>query len=311
MEEHFEVAYSPFDRHLLPEEIKEYAADADVLMTGWAHCMLSAEILKGTSIKITAHTGGSVADYVEPSVYETGIRVISGNLLYAESVAEGVIGYMMMALRYLPENVESVRQGAWRIPQTNEGLLDQTIGIVGMGTISRFLISMLKPFRPNLKIYSGHSIDAAYLQENNAQQVSLEEIFSTCKIVSLHSALNDRSRGMIGKEHFDLLQDGALFLNTARGAIIREEEMIAALEENRFKAVLDVFCKEPLAADSRLRSLPNVYCTPHVAGPTVDRRPSVVIALGEDLCRYEAGQTMIHEIAPEIAKRMTRERTAG
>lgn len=311
LEQYFEVEYLQLDRQLLPEEIKEYAADADVIMTGWGHCMLSAEILEGTAIKVIAHTGGSVADYVMPDVYEAGIRVISGNALYAQSVAEGAIAYMLMALRKLPDNVQNIRQGGWQIRQTSEGLLDQTVGIIGLGTISRYLISMLKPFGVQIKIYSGHSIDAAFLQEHSAQQVSLEEIFSTCKIVSLHSALNDSTRGMIGKEHFGLLQDGAVFVNTARGGIIREEEMIAALEENRFKAVLDVFCKEPLDAESKLRQLPNVYCLPHQGGPTVDRRPFVVMALANDLHRFAQGQIMVHEISPVAAKRMTRERTSG
>lgn len=311
LEENFEVEYLSLDRQLLPEEIREYAADADVLMTGWGHCMLSAELLKGTSIKVIAHTGGSVADYVMPDVYEAGIHVISGNALYAQSVAEGTIAYMLLALRRMSDYVNCVRNGGWKIEEGTEGLLDQTVGIIGFGTISRYLISMLKPFNVQIKIYSGHEIDPAYLQEHSAKQVSLEEIFSTCKIVSVHSAQNDRTRGMIGKEHFGLLQDGALFVNTARGGIIREEEMIAALEENRFKAVLDVYCEEHLAADSKLRQLPNAYCIPHKGGPTVDRCPYVVLALAADLLRFMQGQPMCHEISLTAAKRMTRERTAG
>lgn len=311
LEKNFEVEYLSLDRQLLPEEIKDYAADADVLMTGWGHPYIHAKLLEGTSVKLIAHTGGSVADYVDPDVYEAGIRVISGNELYAQSVAEGAIGYMLMALRRLPDNVQSLRTGSWQIPETSEGLLDQTVGIVGMGTISRYLITMLKPFGAQIKIYSGHAVDTAYLQEHNAQQVSLEEIFSTCKIVTLHNALNDRTRGMIGKKHFDLLRDGALFLNTARGAIVREDEMIEALQENRFRAVLDVYCKEPLAVDSPLRSMSNVYCIPHQGGPTVDRRPWVVKALAEDIQRYAMGEALRHEIAAAAAKRMTRERTPG
>ena len=304
-----QVTYSPLDRHLRPEEFAQYAGDADVLMTGWGHPMIDANLLKGTSIKLIAHTGGSVADYVSSEVYDMGIRVISGNELYAESVAEGALAYMLLALRRMPDYVQEVRSGGWELPCGTEGLLDQTVGIVGMGTISRKLIRLLNLFRVKLKLYSSHPIDRQYLDEIGAVQASIEEIFSTCKIVSLHSALNDQTRGMIGKEHFDLLQDGAVFVNTARGAIVRENELIEALKENRFRAVLDVYEKEPLAADSLLRALPNVYCIPHKGGPTIDRRPFITKRLADDILRFANAQPLQHEITPNRAKRMTRERS--
>ena len=101
LEERFDVSYLPLDRLPKPEEVIRYAQDAEILMTGWGHPMIDAAMLEKTSIKLIAHTGGSVADYVAPDVYEMGIKVISGNDLYAESVAEGTVGYMMLALRKL------------------------------------------------------------------------------------------------------------------------------------------------------------------------------------------------------------------
>ena len=310
LEERFDVSYFPLDRLPKPEEVTLYAKNADVLMTGWGHPMITGSMLEGTSIKLIAHTGGSVADYVAQDVYEKGIKVISGNDLYAESVAEGTIGYMMLALRKMVDYVEDTRAGYWHSERCApaEGLLGQTVGLVGMGAITKNLIPMLKPFGVKLKLYSGYPIDAEYLAQNNAVQASLEEIFSTCKVVSIHSALNDRTKGMIGREHFDLLQDGAVFVNTARGAIIREEEMIEALKENRFMAVLDVYCKEPLEPDSPLRSLKNVYCIPHQGGPTSDRTPVVTMRLADDMLRFAEGKPLQYEISREYAKRMTKQR---
>lgn len=309
LEERFEVSYSPFDRHLTNEEIAVYAKDADAILTGWGHCALDAEVLENTKIKVVAHTGGSVGDLVDPKIYEKGIRVLSGNNIYADSVAEGVLAYMFMALRKLPDFVNHVRTGGWH-PQGEadytEGLFNQTVGIIGMGAISKRVIKLLKPFGVSLKLYSGYPIDEEYLKENNASQASLEEIFKTCKIVSLHSAMNERTRGMIGKEHFELLQDGAIFINTARGAIVREDEMIECLKEKRFRAVLDVFCKEPLEAESELRKLENVYCIPHKAGPTMDRRPYVTMRLADDLVKFMRGEEMELEIGGEYASRMTK-----
>lgn len=311
LEERFEVTYFPLARRLTVEDIARYAGDAEVMMTGWGHPMMDSKSLEGTSIKLIAHTGGSVADYVSQDVYEAGIKVISGNNMFAESVAEGTVGYMMLALRKMVDYVEDTRNGNWRSEACapNEGLLDQTVGLVGMGAITKQVIPMLKPFRVKLKLYSGYPIDPDYLAENNAEQASLEEIFSTCKIVSIHSALNERTMGMIGKEHFDLLQDGAVFINSARGAIIREDEMIEALQTNRFMAVLDVYCKEPPEPDNPLRHLKNVYCMPHVGGPTNDRAPFIAMRLADDILRFAKGEKMQYEISGEYAKRMTKQRS--
>ena len=306
LEDRFEVIYSPLGRQLKQNEISVYAGDAEVILTGWGHCMLDSNALENTSIKLLAHTGGSVGNVVNEETYASGVRVISGNNVYADSVAEGVLAYMFMALRRLPDYVTICREGGWhKAKDCWEGLYDQTVGIIGMGAISKRVIKLLKPFGVRLKLYSGYPIDREYLKENNAVQASIEEIFSTCKIVSLHSAMNERTRGMIGKEHFDLMQDGAIFLNTARGAIIREEEMIEALREKRFLAVLDVFCKEPLEEDSALRKLENVYCIPHMAGPTIDRRPVVTKRLVDDMVRFMNNEHMELEIVGEYAKRMT------
>lgn len=311
LEERFEVTYFPIARLMKPEEVVQYAGDAEVIVTGWGNPAMDRQMLEQTNIKLIAHTGGSVADYVHQNVYEAGIKVISGNDMYAESVAEGALGYMLMGLRKMVDYVEDTRAGYWHSERCgrSEGLLGQTVGLVGMGAITKNLIPLLKPFGVKLKLYSGYPINAEYLAENNAVQASLEEIFSTCKVVSIHSALNDRTKGMIGKEHFDLLRDGAVFVNTARGAIIREDEMIEALMENRFMAVLDVYCKEPLEADSPLRQLKNVYCMPHQGGPTNDRGPAIAMRLVDDIMNFAEGKPLRYEISGDYAKRMTKQRS--
>ena len=128
---------------------------------------MEAEHLEGTNIKVIAHTGGSVADLVAPSVWEAGYKVISGNDMYAESVAEGALTYILMALRRLPHYIKDMKDGGWRSPHliATNGLLDQTVGLVGMGTITRYLMKMLKPFHVKLKLYSGYPIDEEILKD--------------------------------------------------------------------------------------------------------------------------------------------------
>ncbi len=320
LEANFDVRYSDLERNITADEFKDALGDAEVIITGWGHPQITGEMAKGTNLKYIAHTGGSVGSLVTSEIYDMGIRVISGNALYAESVAEGTICYMLTGLRKTVDKINLVRAGGWAIPGSDnpdefwknsssaqEGLLGKTVGIVSLGAISRYLIDMLKVFRVKIKLYSGHEVEKEYLEKNNIEQVSLNEIFKTCDIVSVHSAMTEKTRGMIGKEQFDLLRDGALFVNTARGRVIKEDEMIEALKENRFKAVLDVYYSEPMEQDNPLRALPNVIPFPHVAGPTTDLRSVITRSVAEAVLQIEKdpSQTPIFEIDRKTASRMT------
>lgn len=305
MEGLFEVVYSPYEKNITQEQFKEAVGDAEVIITGWGHPQITYDMVNGTNIKAIAHTGGSVGSLVTPEIYDNGIMVMSGNLMYADSVAEGTIAYILTALRDIPKYTNNVKAGKWQL-DTNytEGLLDGEIGIIGMGAISKFLIQFLQPLRVKIKAYSGYPIDPDFLEKYNVTQVSLEEALQ-CKVVSLHSAMNERTRGLIGKEQFKLIKDGAVFVNTARGRVVDEPAMIEELKTGRFKAILDVFYHEPLEADSPLRTLENVYCVPHMAGPTVDRRAKITAALVRNIVDWTEGKEVYLEITKEQAARMT------
>ena len=168
-------------------------------------------------------------------------------------------------------------------------------------------MQMLKPFRCTFLVWDdNYTVDPDYLASVNARQTTLEEVLSSCSVISLHASLTEKSVGLIGKREFLMMPKGALFLNTARGAIVRESEMIEALQERQdLRAVLDVFEKEPVDSDSPLRSMENVYLMPHMGGPTVDHRAAVGRALVSDIHKLLCGETMEHEIGAAAAFRMT------
>lgn len=308
LEKYFDVTYNETGEKLTKEELGKLLPNYDAVMTGWGSARFDHENLAGNNrLKLIVHTGGTVGNLVNDDVYDKGIRVFSGNNLYAESVAEGTIAYILMALRRLPDYVGLVRDGSWRKTDSLwEGLLERSVGIVGLGTISRILIRMLQPFRVNIKVFSHYEIEPEFLKKYHVEKASLNEIFSTCDVVSVHSALNAENTGLIEKKHFEMLKDGSLFINTSRGRVIDEEALIEELKKERFNAVLDVFWKEPLAPDSKLRSLKNVYCIPHMAGPTLDRRKWITKALIDEMRAFFDGEeTFDLEITRDLAKRMT------
>ena len=315
LEENFEVIYNDLGRNYTQDEMKEMLTKVDIVITGWGFASCIDGPLHGnTNLKMIAHTAGSVGDLVDQEAYDLGIKVVSGNRLFAESVAEGTIAYIMSALRRIPTEIQGMKNGHFHHPTVEaeggtRGILDREIGLVGFGMITKDVITLLKPFRCKFKIYSQYPIDPEYLAANNATQVAdLHEIFSTCSVVSLHSALNDKTRGMIKREHFECMQKNAVFINTARGGVIVQSDLEEVLQERPdLYAVLDVFTPEPPAPDCVLRKLDNAYLLPHRGGPTRDRRPYIGRAVVEDIVRFSKGEPLKLEITREYSSRMTKQ----
>jgi phosphoglycerate dehydrogenase-like enzyme len=183
-------------------------------------------------------------------------------------------------------------------------LIGQSVGIVSYGAISSRLIPKLRLFTDKIKVYSTHE-DEELAKREGFTYATLEEIFKTCKIVSVHTAKNPETHHMINRRHFDMLADGALFINTSRGAVIDEQALIDTLKENRFQALLDVYETEPPAADNELRNLDNVTLFPHMAGPTYDMRERITGYLIDDIVRFEKGEKVENEVTKAVAEQMT------
>ena len=311
LESYGEVTYNDTEKQLTQEELKAALVGKEVVVIGWGAPMIAGDaIADNDTLRLVVHTGGSVADYVDASTYEKGIRVVCGNKLFAESVAEGTIAYMLSVLRHIPDQVYDLREGKWHDPAHafDEGLIGKQIGILGVGAIARFLMEKLRPFRCSFLVWDdNYTVDPDYLASVNARQTSLEEVMTTCKIVTLHASLTEKSRGMIGRRELEMMPKGGLFVNTARGAIIREQEMVELLcEREDLRAMLDVFEHEPLDENSPLRKLKNVYLMPHRAGPTVDHRALIGETVVKEIDNYRKGLLLEHEIVADVASRMTK-----
>lgn len=312
LEENFQVKYNDLGRAYTQDEYKAELLDADFAYGSWGSPQLNEYVLEGNDrFKMFAYTAGSIADCTSPEIWAKGIKVSGGNELFAESVAEATIVYIITALRGIYDDIFAIRSGGWKSPLVKDtrGIPDREIGIIGCGAVARHVMRLLQPFRCSFKVAADYTVDEEYLKSVNARQVSVEEVFSTCEVVSLHLSLTPQSRGTLGGELFEMLPKNAVFVNTARGAIIREDEMTEVLKKRPdVKAVLDVFEHEPLPADHPLRALPNVYCVPHRGGPTIDRRPHIGRAMIDEMLRFEKGEPLKYELTAAAASRMTTHR---
>lgn len=304
-----EVIYNPHGRPYTDEELRDALEGVDVVFTGWGAYNFSEEVLaKADKLKIIAHTGGSVAQVISEALKKRNVIILCGNRLFAESVAEGTLCYILAAQRNLVKTVNITAEEGW--PETympNSGLKGKTIGLVGFGMIAENLARILQSFDVKLKIYSGYlSVEKA--AQYNAELATLDEIFETCDIISVHSALNDKNYHLINKNHFAKMKDDALIVNTARGAVMVEEELAEELKKGRIRAILDVYEEEPLSMESPLRGLPNAILVPHRGGPTTDVRAMVTIALAGDVKKFMNGDTnLTHQVSYEYGSRMTNE----
>lgn len=306
-----EVSMNPYKAELTQEQLAEIVRDVDILVTGWGTCKLDETVLKNAdNLKLIAHTGGSVAGLVDEYVYNRGIRVIGGNETFAKSVAEGCLCYVLAMLRRVNQYSNLIHYGGWKPigeRQLNRGLFGKKVGLIGFGAIAKHFARMLKLFETEIYVYSRHlSKDEADLYGVKLC-ASQEELFETCDIVSVHSALTPETVGSVSAELLAKMKDGAILLNTARGAIVDEEALIKELKTGRIFAALDTFEVEPLPYDSPLRTLPNVLAMPHMGGPTVDMREMVTLDLASDIGRFLRNEELKFEIPKEHVARMTQD----
>lgn len=307
-----DIIWNETNKRLNIEEVKDKIADCDVYVTTWGVPPLDEEILKyAPDIKLLCHLCGTVVPVMSDEMWKKGIRVISGNDYFAESVAEGTIAYMLTSLREIPQysyNLKVKKQ--WKDtgnPKPTQGLLGQTVGIVSYGAIAKHLVRMLQVFRVKIKVYDIVPIPEEDKVKYGIEQVSLEEVFATSDIVTVHTPYNDSTYHLIDKKYLSLIKEGGLFINTSRGAVIDQSALVEELNTGRFSAVLDVYEKEPPEQDDPIYNCPNLIMIPHMGGPTTNLRSVITHDLLLEAKNFiDNGGDLPHEITREKAEQMSK-----
>lgn len=296
------------------ELLKEQIRDVDVLFTGWGTSAEASGFDSGfyaaaERLNIMAHTGGSVADLItEDMKKRKDFVLMSGNRYFAESVAQGAICYMLMGQRRLYTRLKKTEEKLenWWDNGRTDGLRGKTIGLLSFGMIAKHVARMLQVFDCKVKVYSGHEISKEERERYNIEVCSLDELFASCDIISVHSGMTAKTFHMVDARLLSMMHDDALLVNTSRGAVVDEQALERELKTGRLRAVLDVFEVEPLPMESGLRGLDNVIVVPHSAGPTVDVRELITLGLIEDVKRYYSGNyNLDNQITMDYAKNMT------
>ena len=187
---------------------------------------------------------------------------------------------------------------------TGWGNYDRTIGIVGASLIGRRVIQLLDAF-PHLDVaLYDPFVSSDEADELGVTKLELTELCAASDILSIHAPALATTHHMIGAEQLAALRDGATVINTARGWLLDHDALITHLTSGRLRAVLDVTDPEPLPDDSVLRTLPNVYLTPHLAGTQGSELGRMAEYAAEEVRRWSAGEPGLNEVHKEQLDRL-------
>lgn len=294
----------------LKEEFKRLISDCDLYVSCWGSPAIDGEILDcAKKLKLICHLGSTVAPIVQTDVWSRGVRVISAHDYFSESTAEGAIAYMLAALRNIPYYSERLKKDKiWSLEgDATDGLIYKTVGLVSYGGVGRHVAKKLSVFNVDLKVYDVVDIPEAEKEKYGLTQCGIEELFSTCDIISLHTPYNDKTHHMVNDRLLSMIKPGALFVNTARGGVVDQEALTSHLQKGHFTAALDVYEREPIDTDDPLLSLDNVLMLPHQGGVTTNlRRVLTKDLLTESRDFIDSGAPLKDEILPSYAKNMSK-----
>ena len=277
-----------------PVELRrEKISQADFLL-GYPGNPSGAEIAAASRLKLFQVLSAGY-EWLDLAAFQhAGIPVANNGGANAPTVAEHALLLILAVYKKLPLHHDSLHQGRWLGLQETLGMREfraKTLGIVGFGRIGRQLARLASGFEATIRYYDTVRAPAELERELGATALPLDELLGEADVVSIHTPLTDRTRGIIDARALGLMKASAILINTSRGPVVDEPALIDALRTRQIAgAGLDVFAAEPMPTDSPLLDLDNVVVTPHIAGVTLDtwaRRISFGFA---NIQRVAAGQ---------------------
>jgi len=280
--------------------------EVELIFTGWGMvAMDEAFFRRFPNVKMVFYAAGTVRTIVTKAFWRRKIRLTNAAAANAVPVSEFTISQILFALKHGWQQATFIRKyGKFPSQSHSPGAYRSTVGIISLGAIGRLVAERLGRFDLNLVAHDPYfpPEEAAKL---DVKLLPLEEVFAIAEVVSCHTPHLKETDRMIRGRHFESMKAGATFINTARGAVVDEEEMIQALESRPdLFAILDVTEPSPPAEGSPLYSLDNVMLTPHIAGSLGLECRRLGGTMVEELGRFLAGKPLRYEIDEERFRSM-------
>ncbi len=275
-----------------PELIGERLADADIVLCNKTvlgrHNLAEAKNLKYIGLFATGYNN---IDTVYTK--ERGITVCNAGSYSTSAVAQQTLAYLLEFFTKTADYNRFVHEGGWKNSASfspfvfpAHEIAGKTLGIVGYGSIGQAVAKRAAAFDMNVLCYSRSGREDAY-----ATHTPLDELLSRADVVTVHTPLTDKTRGLFGAETFAKMKQGAYFINTARGAIHVEEALIDALDSGHLAgAAIDVLETEPMPQSCQLTEAKNLIITPHVAWAPYETRARLLGIVGDNIAAFLSGK---------------------
>ncbi len=318
----FETIYGPEEQRDIAERVDIYAPpqtpksvldnpailrDCEIILSGWGGPKLDEAFMAAVpNLRAFFYGAGSIRGIVTDAFWARGIPICSSWAANALPVAEYTLSQIFWCLKKGYHYARHLREGGawWQRCECTPGAYGSTVALISLGMIGRRVVELLKPFDLEVVAYDPF-VTPADAQAVGVRLVSLEEAFRLGDVVSLHTPWLEETVGMITGELLGSMKPHAAFLNTSRGAVVREDEMIAVLQNRPdLHAVLDVTYPEPPVAGSPLYTLPNVTLTPHIAGSMGRECHRMGRYMVGEVDRFLKGEPLKWSLTKEQAERM-------
>ncbi|TAD94725.1 MAG: hydroxyacid dehydrogenase [Bacteroidetes bacterium] len=273
------VVFNDKGLYLDGQALLDFVQGADILVVGLEK--IDENVLKVCpNLKMISKYGVGLDNIDLEICQKYGVKIGWTGGVNRLSVAEVALGFMLGLCRNLFLTSLQHKSGIWN-KSGGYQLSGKTVGIIGVGFIGKELVRLLKPF--GCKILVNDIIDQKqYYSENNLTETSKEDIFRQADLISFHTPLNTETTHLVRKETLELMKPSAFLINTARGSIIKREDLKWALQNKMIKgAAIDVYEEEP-PTDLEFLQLENLVCTPHLCGNSEE----AVLAMGRSAIRH-------------------------
>ncbi len=258
-----------------PIRVREALATADALLVRSKTKVTAALLDLAPGLKVIGRPGTGVDNIDLAAATRRGMVVMNTPAGNSVSAAEHTMGLLLALLRKIPQANSSLQRGRWeRQLFTGTELNGKTLGIVGYGKIGTEVAKRALSFKVDVLVFDPF-VSETLAREQSIRLVDLDELLKRSDIVTLHAPVTAATRNLINAETIGKMKDGAFLVNAARGDLVDEEALLAALKSGRLAgAAMDVFVNEP-EPNAELIGLPNVVATPHLGASTVEAQEKV------------------------------------
>lgn len=293
----YEAILNPEDRLYSADELVAIAARTDALLPCHTE-KLTAEVIARLPARVKAIANFSVGtDHVDLAAAKArGIIVTNTPDVLSDATAEIAMLCMLGAARRATEGLALVREFGWRdwSPAFMVGrqVTGKRFGVIGMGRVGQVAAKRARGFGMTVHYTNRRRLDPAVEQPLEATyHARIEDLLPHCDVLSLHCPATPETKGLLNAERLALLPRGAIVVNTARGALVDDEALVAALQSGQVAAAgLDVFNGEPTDIHPAYRTLPNVFALPHIGSATAETRDAMGFRALDNLDAIFAGR---------------------